>query len=107
MSQLPSIVSGNLLRSLRIPPANTLVNRGKKIEPHEAANITKEFARLMLRGSTKKNAIAALTDKYGRGYWSIHNIVDGSTNKSPDAYQSENSQMQLLEPTAEYQGAAE
>jgi len=31
---------------------------------------------------SKKNAIEKISLKYGRGYWSILRIIDGTTNKS-------------------------
>ncbi len=71
-----------MLDELREVPPNKMTNRGKSFNSNEIINILKDFKILINSGQTKKSAINSLSEKYGRGYWSILKIIDGTTNKS-------------------------
>jgi len=80
--EIQSISKGYMLNSLRPVPTNIMTNRGKTITDEEAESIQRDYKILTDIGTTKKAAIVNLTVKYGRGYWSLLRIIDGTTNKS-------------------------
>jgi site-specific DNA-methyltransferase (adenine-specific) len=82
IKQVKKIVPGSLLATLRTPPQNAYYNQGKPITDEERRFIVKEYQSLRRCGNQKKEAIGKLTDKSGRGYWSLLKIIDGTTNKS-------------------------
>jgi site-specific DNA-methyltransferase (adenine-specific) len=75
INEIKKIQQGESLSELRKIPENKFVNKGKPLLAEEIAKITKEYAQLTKNGTSKKNACNLLSDKYGRGYWSILNIV--------------------------------
>ncbi len=84
IEQVKKIKSGELLSFVRIPPQNILINKGKPVGDEEKNNIKSLFQKYRSSGLTKKDAINQITNKTGRGYWSVLRIVDGTTNKSSD-----------------------
>jgi len=82
LQEINALEVGYLQDTIRRPPENQYFNQGKPIEDDERAAIAKDFQALIDKGSTKKKAIDALSQQYGRGYWSILRVVDGTTNKS-------------------------
>jgi site-specific DNA-methyltransferase (adenine-specific) len=80
--EMKKVKSGELLSELRQVPKNKMVNRGKPLDDGELRKIVSDFSRLMQEGLTKKNAILSLSDKYGRGYWSLTNILNNNTSKT-------------------------
>ncbi|HNZ27946.1 MAG TPA: site-specific DNA-methyltransferase [Spirochaetota bacterium] len=82
IKQIKNIQPGCMLDELREVPPNKMTNRGKSFNSNEIINILKDFKILINSGQTKKSAINSLSEKYGRGYWSILKIIDGTTNKS-------------------------
>lgn len=85
IKQMEKIVPGFLLPVLRVPPPNTYSNQGKPITPEERERLRREYELLRKEGSKKRQAISILTEKSGRGYWSILKMIDGTTNKSAGA----------------------
>ncbi|MDR1951763.1 MAG: site-specific DNA-methyltransferase, partial [Bacteroidales bacterium] len=75
IKEIEKIKSGELLSELRQVPENKLFNKGKPLSDEETEQIISEFYRLQQRGITKKLACDKISEKYGRGYWSILNIV--------------------------------
>ena len=73
---------GYLLNQLRKPPENLFVNSGKPISAEDQQQIVLSHTSHLSRGMSKKQSIQKLSEKFGRGYWSILRIVDGTTNKS-------------------------
>ena len=73
---------GHLLNHLRKPPENLFVNRGKPISVEDQMQIVASHAHHLKGGMSKKQSIQKLSEKFGRGYWSILRILDGTTNKS-------------------------
>jgi site-specific DNA-methyltransferase (adenine-specific) len=82
IKELDKIKFGEYQSELRQVPANRLINKGKPLTQEEINAITSEFTRLTGKGYTKKAACDSISEKYGRGYWSIQNIV-GNTDLIP------------------------
>ena len=74
--------SGYLFEKLRKPPENLFVNSGKPISTDVQNEIFQSHSNHLDCGMSKKQSIQKLSEKFGRGYWSILRIVDGTTNKS-------------------------
>jgi site-specific DNA-methyltransferase (adenine-specific) len=79
ITEIEKVKSGELLSELRQVPQNKLFNKGKPLSNEETEQIISEFYQLQQRGISQKNACDKISEKYGRGYWSILNIV-GSNN---------------------------
>jgi site-specific DNA-methyltransferase (adenine-specific) len=75
IKEIEKVKSGELLSELRQVPENKLFNKGKPLSDEEIEQIISEFYQLQKRGITKKLACDTISEKYGRGYWSILNIV--------------------------------
>jgi site-specific DNA-methyltransferase (adenine-specific) len=75
IKEIEKIKSGEYLSDLRKVPDNKLVNKGKPLLQKEMDQIIAEFAQLIKRGISQKKACNIISDKYGRGYWSILNLV--------------------------------
>jgi len=56
-------------------------NRGKKLTNDEKNLVLSSYYEIMQFGSTKKNAINAVAQKFGRGYWSIIRIIEHELEK--------------------------
>ncbi len=69
---------GWLLPSLKQPRQLRLFNQGKPWKTGEKNTLIAEYQILKSAGKTKKAAINELTQKYGRGYFSILNILKGA-----------------------------
>lgn len=82
IEQIKDLKRGYLLNELRKIPENRIINKGKSYSIDEIEDILKDFKALLGMGLTKKSSIDKLSEKYGRGYWSILKIIDGTTNKS-------------------------
>ncbi|MDR3111024.1 MAG: site-specific DNA-methyltransferase [Planctomycetaceae bacterium] len=79
IGEVAKIEYGCLLRSLRTPPKNKIVNRGKTLTNEEKEAIVAEYLSLIANGFNKKNSIERISEKFGRGYWSILQMVDNGT----------------------------
>ncbi|MDR2170892.1 MAG: site-specific DNA-methyltransferase [Planctomycetaceae bacterium] len=80
IKEIEKIKSGELLPELRNVPENKLFNKGKPLTQDEIKKIITEFSQLTQKGITKKMACNSISEKYGRGYWSILNIVSSLDN---------------------------
>ncbi|MDR2064136.1 MAG: site-specific DNA-methyltransferase [Prevotellaceae bacterium] len=83
MEETKKIAFGEFLVEQRTVPQNKFFNKGKSLSEKERYQIMSEFKQLMQKGISKKNAINLISDEYGRGYWSILNIVDKSNYTLP------------------------
>ena len=81
IKEIEKIKSGELLSELRQVPQNKLFNKGKPISKEETEQIISEYYRLQKRNISQKHACDTISEKYGRGYWSILNIVSSSDNR--------------------------
>ena len=75
IKEIESIKSGELLAEQRQIPQNKLFNKGKPLTKEETAQIISEFYQLQKRGISQKSACDKISEKFGRGYWSVLNIV--------------------------------
>lgn len=66
---------------MRNIPPNKFINKGKQLSDIEIDNIRNDYRNYLLTGSTKKSIIEKLSDKYGRGYWSILKVIDNTETK--------------------------
>ena len=73
--EIEKIKSGELLSELRLVPENKLFSKGKPLSKEETEQIISEYKLLRHQGLTQKCACDRISEKYGRGYWSILNIV--------------------------------
>ena len=80
--EIDALERGHLMDQIRKPPQNIYTNQGKPVSSEERSTIIDEFSALRDKGLTKKAAIENVSVKFGRGYWSILKIVDGTTNRS-------------------------
>ncbi len=74
--QIIKIKKGELLTTRRMVPSNKLLNKGKFINDEEISKITGDFRLLHSQSKSKKDIINILTEKYGRGYWSLSKIIN-------------------------------
>ncbi len=74
-----SLESKYLLNELRDVPPNKYQNKGKQLNDNEIKSIINDYSILMQNYSTKKQIIEKLSDKYGRGYWSILKVIDNAS----------------------------
>jgi site-specific DNA-methyltransferase (adenine-specific) len=80
MEQMKLVKKGELLNDLREVPQNKLTKKGKPLSDEEKLQITCDYGSFFQGGCSKKAAIDKLSEKYGRGYWSILNIIDSNNN---------------------------
>jgi site-specific DNA-methyltransferase (adenine-specific) len=78
IKEIEKIKSGEMLLKLRQVPENKLVNKGKPLTQEEKEQISIEYIQLIRKGMSKKAACNTISDKYGRGYWSILSIISAS-----------------------------
>ena len=82
IQQIESLPTGYLLESLRKPEKNKLYNAGSKISDSERENIIKQYNQLIASGLTQKKSIQNLSEKFGRGYFSIARIIKNSESQN-------------------------
>ena len=82
IKELGKVKSGELFSELRQVPKNKLFNKGKPLSIEETRQIISEFYLLQQKGISQKHACDTISEKFGRGYWSILNIVGNSNNRN-------------------------
>lgn len=89
---------GYLLDKIRSPAENKYFNSGSPITSEERQKILESYASLVAVGATQKNAINQLSEKFGRGYFSLLNIINKEKANSPqqDLIKEEKVQKNLL-----------
>jgi len=87
IKEIEKIKSGELFSELRQVPENKLMNKGKPLRQEEVIQIVTEFTQLIKKGTSQKNACNIISDKYGRGYWSILKMVNSSEISLPQTQQ--------------------
>jgi site-specific DNA-methyltransferase (adenine-specific) len=75
IKEIEKIKTGELLSEMRPVPKNKLFNKGKPLSNEETEQIISEFNIFQQKGASQKYACDKISEKYGRGYWSILNIV--------------------------------
>lgn len=76
MPLLKNIEFGNQLKKLKTVVNHVPPNQGKKINQELIEEMGQKYNRLLLEGNRKKEASAILQNEYGRGRFSIKNILD-------------------------------
>lgn len=73
---IKKIEPGHLLKTIKKPIQLTLFNQGRPWLSEEKENLIKEYQRLRVQNNkSKKETINLLTQEFGRGYFSITNIL--------------------------------
>ena len=80
IKEIDKIKSGELLSEMRRVPENKHFNKGKPLLCEETEQIVEEFNLLQQKGFSQKSACVVISEKYGRGYWSILKIVNNNTS---------------------------
>ncbi|MBN1516044.1 site-specific DNA-methyltransferase [Candidatus Sumerlaeota bacterium] len=62
--------------SLIAPQNSTPRNQGKAWSPHDLRDVKKKYIQYKKQCGTKRQAIDLLCEEYGRGYFSILNVID-------------------------------
>ncbi len=75
ITRLEGVVAGSRLATLPAVVDQAPANRGAKITQETRSAIERDFEGMLATGCTKKAAIAALMERYGRGRFSIINIL--------------------------------
>jgi len=81
LENIKNYKEGYLINKIRKVPENKLKNKGKPLNDELINEIKKDY-KILIKNNSKKQAIDKLSKKYGRGYWSLLKIIDGTTNKS-------------------------
>ena len=80
MKKLSQLEFGHGLSGLKKITIEKPANQGKKITEEEKQNIYKDYQELLSQNKLKKDISKILQDKYGRGHFSIKNILDNFKN---------------------------
>ena len=75
IKEIEKIKSGELLSELRQVPENATINKGKPLTENEINLILTDYNLLLKKGIYKKDVINKISTKYGRGYFSVTNIL--------------------------------
>jgi len=81
IKEVEKIVPGELLKTLKQPSENKLFNKGKPLCDNEKTEILKEYNTFVSSGMTKKESIEKITEKYGRGRWSLERLIKNTPVK--------------------------
>lgn len=88
LPKVEAIKFGEKLKSLKKVENILPVNQGKEITEEEFKNICQDYLNLIISGLPKNKACEELQEKYGRGKFSIKNILDkardNGTLKEPE-----------------------
>lgn len=82
MAKISEINFGGELANLKQVENIVPKNQGKKITPEEESNIWSDYNSMNACGTMKKDISSSLQEKYGRGRFSIKNIIDKMKEKS-------------------------
>jgi len=74
--QIKMIEKGTVLKEIRIVPENRFINKGQPLMEDEINTIKNDYKHHFQKGFTKRKAIEKVSEKHGRGYWSILNIIE-------------------------------
>lgn len=74
--QIHHLLPGSMLSGLRTPRGKSVPNRGKAWTERERNRVLRRYRALRGQGKTKKDAIQMLGDEFGRGRFSILNVLE-------------------------------
>ena len=80
MTTLENLKPGYFLGNLRIPDKSVFYNRGKPWTEDEKLRINLRYANLRRDGRNKKDCISILSSEFGRGHFSILNVLKPQTD---------------------------
>lgn len=80
MNKISQLELGHGLSELKKITIEKPANQGKKITEEERQNIYTDYQELLSEGKLKKDISILLREKYGRGHFSIKNILDQFKN---------------------------
>jgi len=92
ITDIESIKPGYLYETLRVPEANTRHNQGKGWDAADVKALLKRYNALRNANCSKKDAIAMLSDEFGRGRWAIERQL-----KKNHAEIDESQQLKLID----------
>jgi site-specific DNA-methyltransferase (adenine-specific) len=73
---IKKIVPGSLLKKLRQPDTASIRRQGKSWTAAETADLLRRYGELRKKRITKKEIITRLSVRFGRGYFSLLNVID-------------------------------
>ncbi|MCK5254010.1 MAG: site-specific DNA-methyltransferase, partial [Thermoplasmata archaeon] len=73
--RMREVKAGDLLPTLRVPKVGGLENQGKRWTEDEMARLVKRYEVLRIEGGTKASSIDVMGDEFGRGRFSITNVL--------------------------------
>lgn len=79
--EIKKIEFGAYLSEKNEVPKNKKINKGKTLTKLEIDSILMEYNQLIKKGKSKKTSIDIISENYGRGYWSILNIINSNISK--------------------------
>lgn len=74
--QVSQVIPGSLLAGLRIPSGEAFANRGKPWTERERRRVWSRYRTLLRQVKIKKEAIRILGEEFGRGRFSILNVLE-------------------------------
>lgn len=74
-----NIVPGSLMKKLRQPDTASIRRQGKPWSATETADLIRRYDELRKKRFSKKESIARLSKRFGRGYFSLLNVIDKQT----------------------------
>ncbi|MGI9549236.1 MAG: DNA-methyltransferase [Bdellovibrionales bacterium] len=75
IKQIEKIKSGSMMKQISTPPKNIYFQQGKPLSKTEIKNIKSKFKKFKDKGMTQKKALENLSKEFGRGRWSLMNII--------------------------------
>ena len=82
IGEFENLKGGYLLDQVRNPPNNQYINQGKPIPTDLRTKIIKKHTENINKGKSKQRSIEILSKKFGRGYWSILNVLDDHSDNA-------------------------
>ncbi len=80
MEELKQTVKGELLSKYINTKTNILINKGQHLDELTKTEILVLYEKLKSYGFNKKDAIAKISENFGRGFWSISKILSETNN---------------------------
>ncbi|HOZ00422.1 MAG TPA: site-specific DNA-methyltransferase [Candidatus Syntrophosphaera sp.] len=81
INQIRKLQPGFLFKEIRQPQQDTLTNRGRSWTQRQKQDVLREYQEHLSRGTTKKEALAALSAKYLRGTWALDRVIRSLSEK--------------------------
>jgi len=79
------VIPGSLIDTLRIPSKNNNINSGKSWSEEDKGKLISSYKKLLKKEGSKQKAIKVLCEEFGRGRFSILNIINMMEDKTSDS----------------------